>query len=80
MNKNEMVCTVCQEPKNELTPSRSQLLPQLMLLRCSTCNAGKKEPRWAILLTAKTMGNKSVRRWVAGHLYVGEPIKLSEVV
>jgi hypothetical protein len=80
MNKSEMVCTVCQQPKNELTPSKSQLLPGLNLFRCAVCHASKKEPRWAIILAAKTMGNESVRALVLNHRYVGEEIKLSETV
>lgn len=75
-----MVCTVCQQPKNELTPSKSQLMNGLNLFRCTVCHAGKKEPRWAIILTAKTMGNDAVRPWVLHHRYVGDEIKLSETV
>lgn len=80
MNKNEIVCTVCKQPKNELTFSLSQLIDGLKLYRCAQCHGSKKEPRWAILMAAKTMGNDSVRPWVTNHRYVGEPIKLSEVV
>jgi len=80
MNRNEMVCTVCQEPKNELTPAKSQLLPGLMLYRCGTCSSAKKEPRFAILMAAKTMGNEAVRPWVLNRRYVGKEILLEEVV
>lgn len=80
MNKSEMICTVCQEPKNELTPSKSKLLPSLTLLRCAECVKGQKEPRFAVMMAAKTMGNEAVRYWVRGRRYVGEEIKLSDVV
>lgn len=80
MNKSEMVCTVCQQPKNELTPRKSELLPGLMLYRCGQCHAGRKEPRFAILMAAKTMGNDAVRPWVVNHRYVGNTIELKEVV
>lgn len=80
MSKNEIICTSCQQPKNELTAAWSQLIAGLRLFRCAACHTGKKEPRWAILMAAKTMGNDSVRPWVANHRYVGEEIKLREVV
>jgi hypothetical protein len=81
MNKSDMmVCTVCQQPKNELTTSWSQLLPGLRLFRCAPCHTGKKEPRFAIKMAARTMGNEAVRPWVLNHRYVGEEITLSEVV
>jgi len=80
MKKSEMVCTVCQQPKNELTAAWSQLLPNLRLFRCTSCHAGKKEPRHAIILAAKTMGNEAVRPWVLAHRYVGDEIKLKETV
>ena len=75
-----MICTVCQQPKNELRPARSELLPGLKLFRCTACHEGKKEPRYAIIMAAKTMGNDAVRPWVMGHRYVGEEIKLRETV
>lgn len=80
MSKNEMVCTVCQQPKNELIPRRSELIPGLMLYRCGQCHNGKKEPRFAIMMAAKTMGNEAVRPWVLGHRYVGPSIELKDVV
>lgn len=80
MNENEVICTVCQEPKNELTPGKSKLLPNLTLLRCAECVRGQKEPRFAIIMAARTKGNAAVAYWVRGHRYVGDDIKLSEVV
>ncbi len=80
MNKNDMICTVCREPKNELTPSKSKLLPTLTLYRCGECVKGQKEPRFAIIMAARTMSIDDVRYWVRGRRYVGEEIKLSDIV
>jgi hypothetical protein len=80
MNKSDMRCTVCKEPKNELTPSKSKLIAGLQLFRCQECVRGQKEPRFAIIMAARSEGNEAVRFWVRGHRYVGEPIKLEETV
>lgn len=80
MSKSEMICTVCQQPKSELTPRRSELIENLILYRCGVCHAGRKEPRWAIVMAAMTMGNDAVRNWVINHRYVGDEIKLKDVV
>lgn len=80
MNKNDVLCTVCQQPKNELTLRKSKLLPGLTLLLCGDCLRGQKEPRFAIIMAARTMGYKEVRAWIVNHRYVGDEIKLKEIV
>jgi hypothetical protein len=80
MNKNDVLCTVCQQPKNELTPRKSKLLPNLMLFLCGECLKGQKEPRFAIIMAARTMGNDEVRTWIVNRRYVGDEITLKEIV
>lgn len=80
MSENDALCTVCQQQKNELSPSKSKLLPNLTLLRCNECVRGQKEPRFAVMMAAATKGNLAVEFWIKGHRYVGEEIKLSDIM
>lgn len=77
---NNLVCTVCKKPKNELTPGHSELISSIRLFRCGECLAGKKEPRFAIIMAGRTMGMEVVRPYLRKHRYVGAPILAEEFV
>lgn len=80
-NPSDMRCTVCKKPKHSLRPRKSKLMPggQSMFL-CEECFVNKREPRWAIILVARSDGPEAVADWVKNHRYVGEPILLADLV
>lgn len=81
MSPSDMRCTVCKKPKNSLRPRKSKLIPgNKQMFLCEECFTNKREPRWAIILMARSEGPESVTEWVKNHRYVGEPILLSDLV
>lgn len=80
MSQTEMLCTVCQKQKHQLRPRKSKLIDGVQLYLCDTCFDNKKEPRWAIILVARSSGVDSVSDWVKNNRYFGDPIMLNELV
>jgi hypothetical protein len=81
MNQSNLVCTVCKKPKFSLRQRKSKLIPggkQMFL--CDECFKNKREPRWAIILVARSEGHEAVSDWIKNNRYVGEPILLSDLV
>ncbi len=79
-NTNSMKCTVCHGQKFKLRPRKSKLIPNVQMFLCDACFVGKKEPRWAIILVARSSGHVAVSDWVKNNRYVGEPIMLDELI
>lgn len=75
----ELLCGSCEQPKSKLYPYKSKLVGA-QLFMCKSCLASKYEPRWTIIMAARTYGATSVQKYIKGHLYVGEPIKASEII
>lgn len=84
MNQSEpkkiLKCTVCHGHKFSLRPRKSKLIPTVQLFLCDGCFTAKREPRWAIVLVARTQGVDAVAEWVKHERYVGDPILLDELV
>jgi len=81
ISKSEVMrCTVCNKPKHQLRPRKSKLVLGIQLFLCDECFAGKKEPRWAIILVARSQGHDAVSEWIKSNRYVGDPILLEELV
>lgn len=77
---NDMRCTVCKQQKHTLRPRKSKLISGLQMYLCDGCFVGKKEPRFAIILHARSDGAASVADYVKNHRYVGDPILLTDLV
>lgn len=75
-----MVCYSCGQPKNELNPKKSVLLPGINLLLCKNCIESKYEPRWIIILAGRKYGPVSVREYIVRQRYVGKEISASELI
>lgn len=75
-----MVCYSCGQPKHELNPKKSLLLPGVSLLLCKKCIELKYEPRWIIILAGRKFGATTVRDYIIKHRYVGKEISASELI
>lgn len=79
-NQSDMRCTVCHNQKHALRTRKSKLIPSVQLFLCDGCFTAKREPRWAIVLVARSQGHDAVSDWVKNNRYVGEPILLSDLI
>lgn len=75
-----MLCYSCGKPKNDLNSKKSTLLPGIVLLMCSTCIDSKFEPRWVIILAARSNDASFVRDFIVKRRYVGNEISGSELI
>ena len=73
-------CSVCKKPKDELKARVSKLNPGTRLFLCAHCLSNKFEPRWLIVVTARTNGPSSVRDYLKNHRYVGDKITADEII
>lgn len=75
------VCAVCSKPKASLRKRKSKLIVGNTMLVCDSCYAGKKEPRWAIILVArKDRNDPRVAELVKNRRYVGDDIKFEDLI
>lgn len=74
------VCTVCKRPKDRLHKRKSKLIPNMQMFLCEACYSGRKEPRFAIILVARSDGPAAVRDYVKNHRYIGDPIHLDDLI
>jgi hypothetical protein len=68
----ELVCQICDKQRNSLVNYKSKLNPDMDFMACSPCANGELEPRWLVILMARSGAN--VSRWLENKLYVGEDI------
>lgn len=81
MTDNErVVCSVCNGHREQLTPKKSKLLKTMTLFLCNDCLKGSMEPRYLIILVARTKGPNAVIDYVKHHRYAGEPILAKELL
>lgn len=76
----DTVCTVCQRHKAQLKPKKSQLNPSMMMFLCNECLAAKREPRFLVILVARSEGLDKVRDYIRQQRYVGEKIVAEELI
>lgn len=72
-------CSICKQPKNELTPKKSKLLPA-ELLACKTCIGKGWEPRHIVIIAGRSAGADKVKEYIKKHLYPGEEITAQELM
>jgi hypothetical protein len=75
-----MKCYSCQKNKNELHPSKSQIINGVVTMMCQTCIDSKFEPRWVIVLGARQNGPESVRDYIKKRRYIGKEITGEELI
>jgi hypothetical protein len=75
-----MLCQSCNKSKNQLYNVRSHIMNDISLKICQTCIDNKFEPRWIIILAARSYGPDSVKNYIAQKRYVGEVITGVEIV
>lgn len=75
-----MPCTVCQKHKHQLRPRKSKLMPGMQMWLCNDCFAGKREPRFAVILVGRRDGAVAVEEYLRLHRYVGEEILAVDLV
>lgn len=74
-----MICQACKEPKRSLKAQRSELLSSFIVSRCQSCINADRQPRWLIIMAAKSHGPEHVAKYVEERLYKGEDITLREI-
>jgi len=75
-----MKCYSCNKQKQELHPKKSELLDGVISLLCQTCIDAKFEPRWVVVLAARSKGADSVRDFIIRRRYVGKDILANELI
>lgn len=86
MTTNKPVCTSCEQPKFAVRKRASKLLSGTTLFLCNACWDGKFEPRWAVVLRARSsmaQGQEltgEVKDVIVKRRYVGKDIILDELM
>ena len=75
-----MKCYSCNKQKNEVHPKKSELLDGVISLMCQTCIDAKYEPRWVIVLAARSKGADLVKDFIIKRRYVGPEIMGNELL
>lgn len=76
-----MKCQSCEKDKAKLKVVPSKVVPSLDLKLCPSCEFDGLEPRFVIILGARSGGNEEViRELVKNRQYLGDEIKLHEVL
>lgn len=75
-----MLCYSCGKQKNDLISKKSGLLHGINLFMCQTCIDNKFEPRWVIILAARSNDPSYVRDYIVKRRYVGNEISGSELI
>jgi hypothetical protein len=80
MEGRRMKCYSCGKQKNELHPKKSELLDGVSSLMCQTCIDSKFEPRWVVVLAARSKGADIVRDFIIKRRYIGDEILANELI
>lgn len=75
-----MKCTSCNKNKAELHPKKSDILKGVSLVMCQACIDAGFEPRWAVVLGARSNGPASVKNYITKRLYFGREITGQELI
>jgi hypothetical protein len=77
----ELVCQSCGKQKMSLRKIKSSLIETMELIMCNSCIAYKYEPRFIVILAARTIGiGDSVRKVINDRRYIGESIPASDIL
>jgi hypothetical protein len=77
----ELVCQSCGAQKMSLRKVKSSLITTVELIMCNSCVISKYEPRFIVILAARTVGiGDSVRKIINDRRYLGEEIPASDIL
>lgn len=74
-----LVCMSCQQPKQAYRRRKSKLTGGDLVL-CSVCYELKYEPRWAVVVVARSQGIDAVSDWIKNKRYIGAEITVRELL
>lgn len=74
-----MNCQGCGSVRSKLKIVDSQILNNKKFNLCSDCIDGKIEPRWAIILSARSFGMDRVIDIINERRYVGDDISIHDI-
>lgn len=80
MSRSEWICTSCQKQKHHLRSRPSKLKPDTMIYLCETCFKNNFEPRWIVMMVGRSEGFDAIKGYVKPQRYIGEPIRLEDMV
>ena len=75
-----MKCYSCNKQKEQLHTKKSELLDGVVSLMCQTCIDSKFEPRWVIVLAARSKGADIVKEFIVKRRYIGNEILANELL
>ena len=75
-----MKCYSCNKQKNEIHPKKSELLDGVVSLMCQNCIDLRYEPRWVVVLAARSKGPDTVRDFILKRRYIGNDILAHELI
>jgi len=74
------LCSCCNHQRAELSPVESNLFNQQTLLMCNTCIDARHQPRWLIIIAARSTGmNNKITRLIRDQKYCGKEITGKEL-
>lgn len=77
----ELLCQSCEKQKMTLRKVRSALIKSMEILLCAGCIDKKYEPRYLVILSARSNGfSDNVRRIINDRRYLGEEISASDIL
>lgn len=76
----ELLCQSCGEQKMSLRKVKSSLINAVELIMCATCISNKYEPRFIVILAARTFGVKDVKKFIVERRYLGDEIPASDIL
>lgn len=77
----ELLCQSCGDQKMSLRKIKSSLIKTMELIMCASCINSKFEPRFIVILAARTGGiGDNVKKVISDHRYIGEEIPASDIL
>lgn len=80
MDGEELRCASCNLPKAQLLVHKSVVMPGRKLMMCKTCINDRMEPRWALIIAARTNGPSSILDFIRHRRYHGKEIQAKEIL
>jgi hypothetical protein len=75
-----MLCFSCGKAKNQLLPTKSNIIEGIQLFMCPSCIELGLEPRWVVILAGRQFGFEKVKNYIVKRLYIGKTITAEELI
>lgn len=76
--KNNITCQCCKQQRAKLEAKQSRLVESMNFICCSLCRKAEHEPRYILVLAAKS--GKNVSEHVKNHKYCGKSLEAVEIL